>query len=306
MSRWALVAGVLLLTVVGCRKNEGTYSASKKILAVYTQVSGWYTSLDETGTSVRIEYSDSRYMSEDWDWSNRKLTAITNYDRDGVSRGRETFSYAGGNLTAKENRTYSVRTEFSYDDGKLINIKWYVDGFLYSSSDVSHSGNKIDAISTTVYRMDKGGEWLALAPYAESCLKNGTPMPACKTAGEAIYREKIHINWTGDNITQVESNDDNGNLLSRWQFSYDMKKNPLCNFWTKQELGAFVLPLFGSKNNVLTAKMLVGYGGNNMEEYSYSYFYEGDFPTRRVRVDRNSPNAQYPREEIVTTEYIYK
>ena len=306
MKQMAIIAASLIVAV-SCSKSEGTYASSKKIDCIRTETTGWYTSTNEdTDTPQRIDYVEPTFTQEEWQWEKRKLTAINLYDRDGSNLGKVSFTYSGGNLTIKENRSAGLKTVFAYNGDRLNSIKWYMDGRLYSSSEVEHDGKKIGAIKTTIYRMDKCGEWLVLAPYAEHLSKKGAMLPAGKQEKDALYRENLHLTWTGDNITEVASEDQDGNQLCLWQFTYDTKKNPLCNFWTKQELGAFVLPLFGSKNNVTSAKMTSERNNDTALEYTYSYVYDGNYPSKQTRTDRNTPNSRYQREETITTEYIYK
>lgn len=303
------ILATALLSFQGCSKSEGQYSAKEKITAVYRQSAGWYTSYNETtGNLERIEYNDPRYECEEWLWEKGKLTAITLKNADGSSDGRETYSYSGGNLTVRENRSAGVRTTYSYVGDKLCAIECYIDGQKYSSSQITHEGDKIVTIATTVYRLGeyrgkfRRDEHLTLAPWLNSELqKHGTTN--IRKSDNSIYSETLTLHWDGDNISKVESHT-GSQLNCYWLYTYDTGDNPLYNFWTKQDLTMAALPRFGSRNNLVSARMVASDG--EKESLSFQYQYNGKYPIRETRIISSQPDAQYPSEETVTTEYIYK
>ncbi len=293
-----------ILAVSSCEKYEGEYAAKKKIAAVHVEKSGWYTSYnDATGNLERIEYRDTKYKSEDWTWEKRNLLSITRMHQDGSTDGRETFTYSGGKLTVRENRTAGVKTTFTYEDDKIRAIECYIDGQMYSTSEITHTGDKISRIKTDVFSMGRAKDQagndmkLALAPYFNYTARKGNPPQ------DPIYTETLVVKWSADNIASVESyNGDRINCI--WHYTYDSKENPLFNFWTKEELAATTLPTFGSRNNIVSSTMLMN--GETRERYDFEYQYDGKYPIVKIRHDSNTPDSQYPREETVMTEYTYK
>ena len=241
-------------------------------------------------------------------------------------------------ITARENIQEGLRSTFKYKENRLTDIDCYLDGFLYSSSSITHTGDKISAITTSIYRLQassgaaapqcgldalnagltrnlrisKSGistfhiphSALSFAPYAAHCVRSGGVVPTGtqKSAGDVIYTEALAITWDGDNIKEVTSTAGDGTEC-RWSYSYDSKSNPYCNFWTKEGIEADLLAMMGSRNNVLSSLMYRN--GVLVEEYSYSYRYDGAYPVCVVRTDNNTSDAAYLRQEIITTEYNY-
>lgn len=306
--RLLLVPALIALLVAGCEKAEGLYSAKKKIAEVYITRTGTYMSQnEETGAWEDVDYAEPRYKSEEWTWDRSKLYSIKYAFRDGYSAGTDAFTYDGGLLVEKQNRANSSKTVFSYQGKELQTIEFYMDGSLYSSTYLKHKDGKIVEATTTFYSMKKHVAprslegVLLFAPYTAYRLSNAK---AADASQDELLSERIEIEWTGDNITAITSYYD-GKAQGWWSFTYDNKKNPMRNFWAKSELSCVSVPLYGSENNLITAKMV--YVGETLESYSYSYDYQGsDYPATCTCTMQKKQGNLYPVEETTTTEYIYK
>lgn len=306
-----LLATVLIaLLFTGCEKAEGVYSAKKKIAEVYTTRTGTYMSQnEETGAWENVDYAEPRYKSEEWTWDRGKLYSIKYTLRDGYSAGTDAFSYDGALLVEKHNRDNSSETVFSYLGKELQTIEFYLDGSLYSSTFLKHKDGKIVDATTHFYSMKKHLDprclegALLFAPYTAYRLANSKDAPP-DAVQEELLSERIAIEWTDDNITSVTSYYD-GKAQGWWSYTYDDKKNPMRNFWAKSELSCVSVPLYGSVNNILSAKMV--YVGETLESYSYSYEYQGsDYPTTSTCTMQKKQGNLYLVKETTTTEYIYK
>lgn len=302
-----LLAGMLIaLFFTSCEKAEGIYSAKKKIAEVYTTRTGTYMSQnEETGAWENVDYAEPRYKSEEWSWDRGKLYSIKYTLCDGYSAGTDAFSYDGALLVEKHNRDNSSKTVFSYLGKELQTIEFYLDGSLYSSTFLKHKDGKIVDATTTFYAMKKRLDQrclqgaLLFAPYTAYKLAK-----APDAVQNELLSERIAIEWTGDNITSVTSYYDD-KAQGWWSYTYDDKKNPMRNFWSKSELSCVSVPLYGSENNVLSTKLV--YCGETLESYDCRYEYQDSgYPATCTCTMQKKQGNLYPVKETTTTEYIYK
>ena len=302
----ALIACLLL---AGCEKGEGVYLAKKKVVEVYKECSGNYVSWnEESGEWGQIEYSEPRYMSEQWEWNRKKLQSIKYFFRDGGSAGTDVFKYDDGLVIVRQNRTNSSVMEFVHEGKELQRIEWYLDEELYSMTTLKHKDGKIVEATTTFYNMSKSAECLVsaeqlmFAPYTSYRLAHGEKH--AKAAGQdEIFSERISIEWFEDNGMSVTSYYD-GIERANWTYRYDTKKNPLQNFWTKSEVSGSTIPLYGSENNVISCTMSEDW--KLAEDCNYEYTYDGDYPAKVCCTKYDHRDARFSTMEKTITEYIYK
>ena len=301
-----LMASLLL---AGCEKGEGVYSAKKKIAEVYKECSGHYMSWsEENGEWEKTEYTEPRYMCEQWEWNRSKLQSIKYFFRDGEAAATDVFTYDDGLVVEKRDHSNSCRTTFAYTGKELQTIMFYMDGLLYSSTRLTHKDGKIVEAATTFYNMSKSDvsripqEALMFAPYTAHRLASGEVIE--KAAGqEELFSERVTIEWSEDDIMSVTSYYD-GLERAGWNYRYDTKKNPLRNFWTKSEVNGSTIPLYGSESNVTNCTMTEDW--KTAEDYSYEYTYDGDYPAKVICTKYDRRDARFSNMEKTTTEYIYK
>lgn len=300
----------LCLLLASCEKGEGVYSTKKKIVEVYSQTSGWFMSYNtESGEWEKETYDDPRYRCEEWTWDHRRLESIKYSEKNGSTSGTDRFTYSGGLVSEKANSSRSHRTVYTYNGKELTKIQWYVDHTLLATTDLKHTDGHITEAYTEYYSTAKGAfkqealpsEVLTFAPYTAYLSETAADRKA--SGPEEIFNEKVVIEWANDDIIMKVRSYYGDDIKAEWSFSYDSKKNPLKNFWVKEQISATSIPLYGCPNNVTEYSMVSG--GETVETCSFSYTYDGDYPTKRV-CEKTTQDRPFGTGETITTEYIYK
>lgn len=263
-----LLIAALFVTMTACEK-EGSYSPSKKISKIFSEST----------------FSNGKQLDEIWTWEDDLLTKIAS----GLDNSFRHFDYDGSQLKAIR-YSNGNKMEYSYDGGKLINAT------LYDSSNepkislvFEHVGSKISTLTMTYYssilkssdEVFAGLDDFFADPIMKESVKKQIVNCKAKLGTEAstnIFTYKFE--WDGDNIKNllVEYYEDEKYHSYTQSFTYDKMLNP---FYKSLDFGMTTITLGGitSKNNITK---IVSEVEGEYDEESYSYTYDGKFPTEVI------------------------
>ena len=317
-----MVAAVCMIT--SCGEKDGVFNPKEKISAIYYSATYQNETLDrESGEWVTSTDSIPKSIGEKWNWEGKKVTSIEQYEYDGETgssnmEAKIRFEYDGkrlGKMYIQMTGSEEVEYNFVYNDNRLEKMQFgymgqYIDvyGFEFEGDKLS---NMIMYAGAFEKRTMKSEQRQALNYVSDLLMRTYIPgyemTPRIKRAIDDAARSNgrkdgevenitIKYEWEGENITSLSVN---GYTM---RFKYDDKKSPikgflpLINMYSELQpaegatYGAFVF----SKNNITE----VSY---DEEKFTFSYTYDGNWPTTRTSVEE----YEYPGEHFTYTSVIY-
>lgn len=249
------------LAFTSCHK-DGVFNPKKKISRVFTQYNGGNKTLEAT------------YI-----WNKNKLDKI-DYG-DGYFAY---FKYDGKRVS--QISLESTVLNFTYNGAKLSKVELSYRGQLATSIEVTHNGNKITKLSITEYESDYKGTKNIIC--AGLCLRGILPANTCdnlvekqiqakESGGKGTYNSTIEFKYDGWNIIEERWVEDN----EVYNYTYDKGNNPFFGLLGDIGEGSDYVEYLESKNNI--EKVSNTYNGNYSES-SFSYSYDGKWPTERRRI----------------------
>ena len=327
MKKTFVIAGVavLLAGMSSCNKQkEGVFNPKQKISVIYEQSSSsWERYDEETWTWTETDYDDTRmHKSEEWTWDGKQLQQIKGYTDEGALSYTKTFTYEKKKLTRVDyvyaedgSNAYAI---FEYDGKLLTKSSLYGDGLLWATCEYTHTDKKITNIAFTYYDYDKGSSAINAAKQL-AILRMTLPQgqifknlisvqeAKVKSGKEIEFIQRIHLTWTGNNITSVAATYDGGTGVSTNSFTYDTKKNPY--YWYMDEESVCAdegIALMGlNENNILTARYWYDNEGDGKVSRTYTYTYDNnDYPVVCTYISKHSYD-NYRSTYTTSTTYEY-
>ena len=273
---FALLAVVLLCC--SCEK-EGVFNPKRKI--------------------SMIRYGEDKQPIMEYAWDGNKLAYEKFYDPDGSINDVVLTPEYDGNRIVRVNESDGSYAEYRYDGKFLSEIEWHLnDGVSVSQGKVSHKNGKISEITMT-----------GAPEYSAKLMRR---LFSVKVADKAVALLQQHSNaklwmdlkysfeWTGDNVTKMSCqiiDPEAGSTMDLLTstFEYDKMLNPTCCSWAEFSDQANMLSTLAvgldmnlSKNNftkvINTMKIEIweGYTEEMTDTTTYSYEYDGKYPTKRI------------------------
>lgn len=303
------VAAAALLMVSCNKEQEGVFNPKKKIVEVYDC------------------NDDTRELAQRWNWDGDLLKSITYYDDDETNI-TENLTYDKKDRLVKTDCGQGDSMVIAYEKKLMTTIKIYDGGLLTEQYTVKR--NDDDAISGFTYKMFNV-DWMnekhasrlqhsvicdAVLPHElRAGIEKARPViaKALKANGgnsKMDMEVPISYTWTGNNITSISFSLTlfGENVGATYTLQYDNKKNPMHTLFTQDIVydGPFTAGLALSENNLTLMTSTVSDNGYSYTKTdAYTYTYDGDYPTRVVRVV-NTYTVDDEDSDIYITEYVYQ
>lgn len=270
-----ITAALAALLATSCEKerggiyqgNNGGGLATGKKLVKETQLK--YT---KNYANSSDEYTRGYFEGLKFQWSGNKITDLISWEYEDGGLDEESF---GG--------------QFIYDGDNLSEIRSQSSDF-QENIYFTYSNGHIAEIYQT-YVEDGYSEWSRQTMTYSS---DGYLQEMTRTYDDGYTRRYI-FTWSGDNIASVQQFS-NGSLMSTINYTYDNKKSAYSEM---PEWFAFLYRdwEYLSANNVIMESRAEG---DAVDNTSYVYTYEGNYPI--IRVESNSDNYT---QRTYTTYYEY-
>lgn len=276
------IAMVLIFVMASCQK-EGVFNPKKKIDRVYYSFrSNAYGESTTTG----------KYVKEVWDWDNNILKGIAFYDEDGDLQYTETYSYDKNKRLSEISWGSNSKYTMIYDGKHLSRIDYYSGSTLEEQIDITHDGNRISEMKITDFDSKA-----AAAPMSPTIFRFFLPNFDEQSAAKVLARINtakatkstetytIKFEWDGKNIKKLT--EEMGPYKSTINYTYDDMANPFKGLF---DIDEFTFLEACSANNVVKETAIFE---DEIEESSYSYVYDGKYPTSKTYSYDNGEEYSY-------------
>ena len=287
----SLTATLMVLTIfITSCQEDGVYNPKKKIEKIY------------------LSYGDDKILTETWTWDKNLLTKVAY----GAGRIYDVYEYDGKQLSKvtayvgdKEGYSYV----FTYEKSKLLKIEEILNGKVYETITVEHDGKKIVKMTLKFVEDDyKNIKSVRNNKTFTTIMRNFLPQPIIDKIIESSMRKAndyesiVEFVYDGDNVSKITMKEDDDYSISM-TYTYDDKLNPFYNnlyiSGESDAVGAF------SKNNPLTSMVTEIYRGEKFESnITYSYVYDGKFPTEVTCIYKYDEDDDYEYKVIYSYEYL--
>jgi hypothetical protein len=294
-NKWLLRCVCLTLTafalVFNACQKDGVYHPKKKISKIYTSYTGEW-------------YNEPKTLQESWTWGKRNLEKIA------YKYYTTTFSYNSKNQMIKADDNDGYRLEMTYKGSQISEVSEYEYNTLLAKYKYTHKNGKISKIILEYYGYDfedyasvhaKTFQQKKMLNFPlPQPIANEVPQRVAKRAETGkhrkveIYTMSYTFKWDGDNIVQYTVIDETDGYTYEIKCEYDKYLNPFHNhIYGDIE---FEGELFcTSKNNIV--KITYYEVGWTPEEDTYTYEYDGKYPTKQI---------YYGESSVYTTYYEYE
>lgn len=293
------VAVLLSLLVISSCRKEGALVKKEKIDYVTTE--------ETIYVGEAIFYHSDKHVSEQWNWDGNELYRV---DYRGEKTYSELFYYDNRNRIRRTSiPAYRIVNEFYYDGRMLERIESYKNDTLFCTTSFVHTDGRMTGMKV---RMLENGN-VKMQEYAnEGPLKYlaGKEMAALLYSNSERKKGKGNADieytflWQDNNVTRINcfSGDENWIIL----LEYDDKVNPYNQLfgYNKMNEGIFGFEML-SKNNITAITMPYRFDEN--QRFTYTYDYEGSFPSRKVLSFSYMALEEVNWQEVVYSHhYIYE
>lgn len=251
--------------------NGGGLATGKKLVKETRQR---YTRYD---ANTSYEHTSGRFEGCKIQWSGNKITDVIN------------CYYEHGALVEK-----SFGVQFIYDGDNLSEIRSQSSDFQKNIYFTYSNGHIAEIYETYVGDGYSGWKRHTMTYSSDDHLQEMT-----RTYDDGRTRRYI-FTWSGDNIASVQQFS-NGSLMSTINYTYDNKKSAyseMPEWFAVLDIDDIDYWEYLSANNVIMESWA---DGDEVENTSYVYTYEGDYPVKRVE---NSYSDNYT-QRTYTTYYEY-
>jgi len=288
----SLTATLMVLTIfITSCQEDGVYNPKKKIEKIYLSY-----------------YGDDKILKETWTWDKNLLTKVAYR----AGRIYDVFEYDGKQLSKvtsyDEGVAYGYYV-FTYEKSKLVKIEEILNGKVYETITVEHDGKKIVKMTLKFVEDDyKNIKSVRNNKTFTTIMRNFLPQPIIDKIIESSMRKAndyesiVEFVYDGDNVSKITMKEDDDYSISM-TYTYDDKLNPFYNnlyiSGESDAVGAF------SKNNPLTSMVTEIYEGEKFESnITYSYVYDGKFPTEVTCIYKYDEDDDYEYKVIYSYEYL--
>ena len=274
----------ITMVLIGCigfsSCNKPEFNPERKISKIYDS----YKMQLWRGDSLMYSNENSKNLSMIWRWEKNKLMTIS-WDMWDIY-----FVYDKNQVTKME--MGDEECVFKYNkDKKRESAEVRENGELILSIKYAYSGDKVSTMTCTIYdgyksdNKDFADKYKAMSRFLlpesvnNQILAHKMKEKKEKNTKADNYTFEYHFTYAGNNVSQLKMVDLEDGYIETYSFKYDSKKNPFyCS------LSPYIADFF-------EASFSIGYSENNIIAIydedgdlgeSYSYVYDGDWPTQQI------------------------